>query len=716
VAAQVCWHGNVGLMAARGDKARDRVFQNRHAPVCLPAHLAPEVARLSAMTLPDRDVWIFSLKTYAGAMLALWCAMALNLDRPYWAMATSYIVAQPLTGAMRSKGVYRLIGTVAGALVVVGLVPVLVDAPELLTAALAGWTGLCLFVALLDRTPRSYVFMLAGYSAAIIGFPTTSAPGTIFDVALARVEEISLGIVCTIVIGSVILPRPIGPVVAQRIDTWLDTAIRWTDEALRGGTSTSADRRRLAADAIEIGQLSSHLAFDTSIYQRTTRWVNELQGRVLMLLPVLSSIEDRLTELQRHGPLEPALMEAIGKLQKWVADPDAADPDALQASFRALRPDAGGEMPWRAALTTTLLLRLGELLDLLRDARALRAQINAGGRLPPPRLHMRAEGTAGRVLHRDPGLALLSGLAAAIAVCAVTAFWIATSWPEGAVAAEMAAVGASFFAVQDDPVPAILGFAGWSLVACAVDAIYLFAILPQVDGFVMLALVLAPAWIFFGLLIAMPATYGVGMGIAANGATLIALQETYNAEFASFIGSTIALAFGLGAAALVTALIRSVGAEWSARRLLRAGWAELADTARRGADRAALAGRMLDRLGLVVPRLASAAPGADIAAADLLAELRIGLNIVDLRHERENLPPAVRPAVRALLDGLVEWFGRRRPRASDAPPAELLSALDRALISVWREAPQAENALLNLVGIRRGLFPDAAPPATTASR
>lgn len=665
------------------------------------------------MTVPDRDAWIFSFKTYAGAMLALWCAMALNLDRPYWAMATSYIVAQPLTGAMRSKGAYRLIGTVMGALVVVGLVPVLIDSPELLTVALAAWTGMCLFVALLDRTPRSYVFMLAGYSAAIIAFPTTSAPGGIFDVALARVEEISLGIVCTIVVGSVILPRPIGPVVAQRIDTWLDTAIRWTGETLRGATDTSAERRRLAADAIEIGQLSSHLAFDTSIYQRTTRWVEALQSRVLMMLPVLSSIEDRLAELRRLGPLESALNDAIASLRAWVADPNAADPDVLHARFRALRPSAGGEMPWRAALTTTLLLRLCELLDLLRDARALRAQIDAGGRLPPPTLHMKEEAIAGRVVHRDPGLALLSGVAAAIAVCVVTAFWIATAWPEGAIAAEMAAVGASFFAVRDDPVPAILSFAGWAIVGCAVDAVYLFAILPQVDGFVMLALVLAPAWIFFGLLIAMPATYSIGMGIGVNGATLIALQETYNADFASFANSVIALAIGLGAAALVTALIRSVGAEWSARRLLRAGWSELADAARRGADRATLAGRMLDRLGLVAPRLASAAPGADVAAADLLTELRIGLNIVDLREERANLPPVVRPAIRALLDGLVDWFGRRRARASDQPPVALLAALDRALVSVWREAPQAENALLQLVGIRRGLFPDAAPPTAS---
>ena len=666
------------------------------------------------MTLPDQQAWLFALKTFAAAMLALWCAMALNLDRPYWAMATAYIVAQPLTGAMRSKGVYRLLGTVIGAVVVVTLFPLLINAPELLTVVLAGWTGLCLAVALLDRTPRSYLFMLAGYSAAIIGFPTTATPEAIFDVALARVEEIALGIVCVIVIGSVVFPRPIGPVVAQRIDTWMGDAMRWAIETLRmpGNNSTErADRRRLAADAIEIGQLSSHLAYDTSNLQRTVRWVDALQRRVLMLLPVLSSIEDRLTELRRLGPLDPVLQGTIDALAAWIADPAASDPAELHGRLRALRPEVRGPAAWRSALVVTLLLRLCELLDLLQDARRLRAQIASGDRLPPPVLRMPDSAVAGRVLHRDPGLAAWSGFAAALAVMVVVSFWIATGWPDGAVAAEMAAVGASFFAVRDDPVPAILTFAGWALVTCVIDAIYLFGVLPLAQDFTMLALALAPAFVFYGVLIASPATYAAGMGLGVNGATLIALQSSYSGDFAAFANSTIALALGLGTAALVTALIRSVGAEWSARRLLKAGWADLAMAASAGSDRAALTSRMLDRFGLVVPRLAAAAPGADVAATDLLAELRIGLNVVDLQHERVNLPLAPAAAVRSVLDALADWFTtRRRGPANRPPPAALLAVLDTALRVVWHEAPEAENVLLQLVGLRRGLFPDAEPP------
>jgi hypothetical protein len=52
------------------------------------------------------------------------------------------------------------------------IIPTTVDAPVITVAALSLWMGTCLAIALLDRSPKAYVFMLAGYTAAIIRFPT----------------------------------------------------------------------------------------------------------------------------------------------------------------------------------------------------------------------------------------------------------------------------------------------------------------------------------------------------------------------------------------------------------------------------------------------------------------------------------------------------------------------------------------------------------------
>jgi uncharacterized membrane protein YccC len=328
---------------------------------------------------PGASEWLFSMKTFIAAMLAVYIALAIGLDRPYWAMATVYIVSQPLTGALRSKALYRLLGTIIGAAATIVLVPNLVDTPELLCTALALWTGFCLYIAQLDRTPRSYVFLLAGYTAAFIGFPTVTAPTTIWDVTVSRVEEIWLGIICASVVGAVAFPRPLGPLLGKRILAWVGDASSWAEEALTNAEVSvgRTSRLRLAADAVELRMLATHLAYDTSKMQGATRWVSELQRRMVLLLPLLSSIADRVRGIGAGDGMTPAL-------DKLLAD-----------------------------MGDSLLLRLRELVDIRQDMRDLRSHIEAGGGgtlATPLAVHFERP----EKLHVDHRLALLSAFAAAL--------------------------------------------------------------------------------------------------------------------------------------------------------------------------------------------------------------------------------------------------------------------------------------------------------------
>ncbi|ENR00586.1 hypothetical protein H721_02826 [Brucella ovis IntaBari-2006-46-332] len=132
------------------------------------------MTKLAETTPKFWDV-VFSLKTFAAAMLALWIGLMANLPNPYWSVAAVYIVAHPLSGATTSKGFYRLIGTIIGGAVTVVFVPHLVNSPEILTLAIGLWMGLCLVISLLDGMPRSYLFMLAGYPVAIASFAVVQA-------------------------------------------------------------------------------------------------------------------------------------------------------------------------------------------------------------------------------------------------------------------------------------------------------------------------------------------------------------------------------------------------------------------------------------------------------------------------------------------------------------------------------------------------------------
>ncbi|MGF6660631.1 putative membrane protein YccC [Paraburkholderia atlantica] len=160
------------------------------------------------MVYPTLRDWLFSVKTFAAAMLALYIGLAFELPRPYWAMATVYIVSNPFVGATRSKAIYRALGTVLGASGAVLLVPPFVESPYLFSVIVATWTGTMLYLAVSDRTARSYVFMLAAYTMPIIALPSVTNPTGVFDLAVSRTLEIIVGIVCASIVGSAGVSEP----------------------------------------------------------------------------------------------------------------------------------------------------------------------------------------------------------------------------------------------------------------------------------------------------------------------------------------------------------------------------------------------------------------------------------------------------------------------------------------------------------------------------
>ena len=656
---------------------------------------------------------IFALKTFAASMLALVIALAMDLPRPYWAMATVYITSQPLAGATSSKAFFRVMGTLVGATITVALVPNLINAPELLCLAIALWVGLCLYLSLLDGTPRSYVFMLAGYTVALIGFPSVSEPGAIFDTAVARLEEISLGIICASLVSTIVFPRSVAPAVAGRVDTWLLDARRLSQVVLlREGTNDTrrGKRLKLATDIVEIDTLSTHLAYDRLTDRNAVTGLGEIRLRMLMLLPVIASLEDRLAALGEEAlRRQPELKRLLEDLAQWiVSDVGERQPAerirSLIAERQAVLDDSAS---WERIIITSLLSRLRELVDLSRDCRELSKAIAENRNVSTLDLAFHSEAGAAPVRHRDRGLALWSAAGAAVAILICCAFWIGTGWPDGASAPMMAAVACSFFAAQDEPARFIRSFGLWSLVAIVVVAIYLFALVPAISHIEVLVVALAPTFLLYGFLIARPATAGTGMALAANTATLLALQSTYIADFASYANSAVAFFVGVLIAEVVTRIARGVGAEWIANRLVLSSWITIAVAAeRRGKrDRAEFAGLMLHRLGLLVQRIAFLSE-SDRRDADSLVQLRIGINIIDLRRARYGLAVSTISVIDDMLDQLAIAC---RSYAGGGMPRELLTSVDRALAQAVKDPNDSarEDALIGLVGIRRGLFPDA---------
>ena len=691
------------------------------------------------MVYPSLRDWLFSVKTFAAAMLALYLGLAFQLPRPYWAMATVYIVSNPFVGATRSKALYRALGTALGASAAVLFVPPFVESPYLFSVVVALWTGTLLYLAISDRTARSYIFMLAGYTMPLIALPAVFNPTAVFDLAITRTEEILLGIVCASVVGSAILPNRLAPTIIERTDGWFRDAVVYATETLSGriaGASISACRQRLAATVNGLELLLSQLAYDHTRPDVLSR-AQDLRGRMQLLLPIMSSLADPLIALlggQRTPPagLEPLLADVV----KWFNKPlrpanqderPDLEADALRERIAALQPPPAVFASWEGAVLSNALWRLKQAIDVWQDCCTLRRiVVEEGGTWQPCFRHWRVGGTE---RYFDRGIMLFSTGSAVGAIVLGSVLWISSGWNDGAGAVTLAAIACCFFAALDEPAPQVFKFFTATSASVVLAGLYLFVVLPNVHDFPMLVILFAVPFILVGTLIPRPQFNLATMLVAVNTATFISIQDAYDADFFIFVNSNLAGLAGLLYAYLWTRVTRPFGAELAASRLMRSSWADvvLSASTKPIEDQRNLAARMLDRLMQLIPRLA-ATDDHWHPSIESFRDLRIAFNAVDLRRLRLKLGSESAAAIDHVLDGIRSHFETCVAHRKRQPvPESLMSAIDTALARVGalgvvnaanstalytRQLRDAQHAL---VGLRLSLFPatiaSMAPPA-----
>jgi uncharacterized membrane protein YccC len=654
----------------------------------------------------------FGLKTFAAAMLAYSIAIWLETPRPFWAMASVFITSSPLSGATSSKAVYRILGTLIGGAGTMVLIPNLVNAPELLSLCVALWYGIFLYFALIDGTPRSYVFMLAGYTVALLGFPIVAAPELTFDIVVSRVQEITLGIICASVVSMLVLPQSVAATIAAQADSWLAAARRLGADVLTGSGSEherDKERVRLAAAASQIDEFSSHLGYETAASANAMRGLQRLRQHMLSLLPLLASIEDQKAALDAHGGMPAGTAEIGARAARWLDGGGEGGQEAefLRAALSEVPPALNTGDGWTEIMAAGLVTQLRHLVEIMQDCQVLREAIADGRDLDSLPLAFTRDNSGVAVSHRDHGLALWSTGATALSVLACCAFWIATGWADGASAALFAAVIGAFLAGVDDPVPAYRNSFMLVLISVAITGIYTFGVLPRITTIEMLIAALMPAFVLFGWMAARPATARVGTLLAIFTSVQLALQPSYSASFDSFANANLALMLGVALTGAICGIVRFLGTGWVANRLLRSNWTTLATVAegRAWQDRIAVSSLMQHRLALLAAR-AAAVPAESRSDAANLRQLRAALSIIDVRQASFGLSRFARASIEALLARLASVS---RVNVAGRFPVELLTQLDDTIAFTSQEpAGEARNeALVGLTGIRFGLFREA---------
>ncbi|MEH8567257.1 FUSC family protein [Klebsiella quasipneumoniae subsp. quasipneumoniae] len=606
----------------------------------------------SAALRSDGQAVIYAAKSFAAAMLAYYLALSIGLQRPSWAIITVYIVSQTSAGASLSRSVYRLIGTVVGAAATVIIVPTFVNQPILCSVVLALWIAGSLCLSLLERTPRGYAFLLAGYTASLIGFPAVSAPGTIFDLAVTRVEEIAIGILCAGLIHRFVLPVRIAGRFNSTLAQTLATARQRIADTL-AGKPVAAETLRLALSLQFLQGINHHLPWDDGLSVPHRQARKAIHDRLARLLIVNGELYDRL---QRSGPPPDDLQALLAEAEAWLTGPQAARsaPSAdglLSRCERLIVRYAADAQTMDEALRLSLARHLAEAIRLLQESERLAKAVY---RRRSPALPPDAGAAKGYVFHRDPLSALRTSFGAFVIILSGCLIWIGSAWPDGGTAVSILGVCCSLFASFDAPAAHLVKYLIGCVWGVLFSLLYSFVLLPQVNEFALLAAVLAPVYLLAGSLQARPATTFMAMGITLTLPILCELGASYRGDFATAINTALALFIAVGYAAFGMRLLQTVQAETAIRRLLtlcqrdirRAARGRLAHNAHRWTN------LMIDRTALLLPRLPQSGPAAGQLLDTMLRDIRTGLAVIHLRRRYQQADSASADAVQALLDAL----------------------------------------------------------------
>jgi uncharacterized membrane protein YccC len=117
------------------------------------------------------------------------------------------------------------------------------------------------------------------------------APGTVFDTAVSRVEEITIGVVCAAVVHSLIFPKSELSAFEQRLRKAIADARHWIAEGLTKVPTPQIEmeRRRIAVDNTELHALGTSLRFDTSPHRPDMRIIRAFDLNMVALLPLRDS-------------------------------------------------------------------------------------------------------------------------------------------------------------------------------------------------------------------------------------------------------------------------------------------------------------------------------------------------------------------------------------------------------------------------------------------
>ncbi len=645
----------------------------------------------------DGVTWVYIFKVLIAAFLTLWLAMRLELPQPRTAMITVFIVMQPQSGQVFAKSFYRFLGTLAGSAMMVTLIALFAQNTELFLGCLAIWVGICSAGAARCRNFRAYGFVLAGYTAAMVGLPALAHPDGAFMAAVWRVLEISLGILCATLISAAILPQTASAAMRNALYQRFGVFALFVTDGLRGRSKAEAfeaSNVRFIAEAVGLEGLRSVTVFEDPHMRRRNGRLSRLNSEFMGITTRFNALHQLLERLRGHGEehvvaaIKPGLQDLAEVLDSFsgraLTSPDAARlatalaiyKDGLPARVRTLRrlfqetaPSEAEQLDFHTAY---------ELLYRFVDDLHGYAQTHAS--LAEHR-HERERWDEPFTPQTNWWAAAASGIRASFILLLLGSYWVATAWPSGATMTLIAAATVGLSAATPNPKRMAFQMACGTFLGALIGFVEMFFLFPLIDGFPLLCVMLAPVIVLGSFLTSRPQYAGVGLGLLIFFSTGSVPDNLTIYNPYTFINDYIAMVLGMLVCAAAGAIILPPNSRWLWQRLeqdLRGQVVYAISGKLKG-----LASSFESRTRDLLHQAYGLAAGQPKVQKNLLrwmfVVLEVGHAIIELRKEQAILPvhPAYaesqpwRQAIRVMGRALVRLF--LQPNSSN---------LERALVAV----------------------------------
>ena len=146
------------------------------------------------------------IKCGLAGVLSVFVALWLRLPEPTWALITVFVVMfAQFVGSVAEKAGMRVIGTAIGGVVGYLLTAGFEQQPALYLFLVGGVVGFG--TAMFGYTKYPYAFLLGALTTMVVASDGMSDPDFSWRPALARIEEVSVGVLSAVLVSSLIWPR-----------------------------------------------------------------------------------------------------------------------------------------------------------------------------------------------------------------------------------------------------------------------------------------------------------------------------------------------------------------------------------------------------------------------------------------------------------------------------------------------------------------------------